>query len=151
MKPGVIPDGSVVLLDTCVWIYHLEDNQEFGPLVAPLLRDMAGGRIRGIMSELSLLEIRVRPLQCGKPEIADEYTLLLDNFPGLAIRPLSRKVVLLAADIRAEYGLRAPDALIVSTGLVNGAAVTVTNDRKWKRVRGAGVICLGDDIGATRA
>ena len=133
-----------VALDTCVWIYHLKAHPEYVDLTAGLLTSVAAGECRAIGSELTSLELLVRPLQMHREDVADEYEALLTHFPHLALAPVSRDVLLKAAAIRAEYGLRTPDAIIVATGILRGATRLITNDRAWKRVMDIEVVCLTD-------
>lgn len=133
-----------VALDTCVWIYHLEAHPQYVNLTADLLSTVAAGECRAIGSELTLLELLVRPLQLQREDVAEEYEALLSHFPHLALAPVSRDVLLKAAAIRAEYGLRSPDAIIIATGILRAATRLITNDRAWKRVREIEVVCLMD-------
>jgi uncharacterized protein len=125
-----------VLLDTSVWIYHLQSHPEFGPAATAIITAVEQGRFIGLMSELSLMELTVRPLQQGRQDVADEYELLLDRFPNLELLPVTRDVVLEAAAVRARYRLRNPDALLVATGLLHGATAAATNDSAWGTVAG---------------
>jgi len=92
---------------------------------------MEEGAFRGITSELTLLELTVRPLQVGRQDIADEYELLLSYFPNLELAPLTREVLLGAAALRARYRLRTPDAILLATGVDSAATAAVTNDDAW--------------------
>jgi len=134
----------LVLLDSCIWIYHLEQNPDYVNLTRTLLRQVATGDCRGISSELTLLEIQMAPISQGRAEIAGEYEILLDNFPNLTLQPVDRNILRRAAQLRARYKLKTPDAIILGTGLELGASLAVTNDKQWKRVKGIQVVCLAD-------
>ncbi|WP_404987325.1 type II toxin-antitoxin system VapC family toxin [Candidatus Hadarchaeum sp.] len=49
-----------------------------------------------------------------------------------------------AADLRARYGLRTPDALQVATALHAGATAFLTNDARLKAVRELEVVLLDE-------
>src|ERR1700752_2874462 len=104
-----------------------------------LVQSLEQGRFRGIVSELTLLELTVRPLQLGRQDVADEYELLLSYFPNVQLEPVSREVLLDAASLRARFRLRTPDAILVSTGIRSAATAAVTNDESWKVVSGCGM------------
>jgi hypothetical protein len=70
-----------------------------------LIDDLEEGRFRGIASELTLLELTVRPLQLGRQEVADDYEILLSYFPNLDLEPVSREILLDAAGLRPGTGL----------------------------------------------
>lgn len=147
MTPGMIEalrGHRLVLLDSCIWIYHLEQNPDYVDLTRTLLRQISRGDCRAVSSELTLLEIQLMPVRGGRDEIAGEYEILLDTFPNLTLQPIDRNVLHRAVRLRARYGLRTPDAIMLATGLEVGATLAVTNDRQWRRAADIEVICLAD-------
>ena len=133
-----------IALDTSVLIYHLEGHPLYDGQTSALLDAIQGGSCQGVVSELSLLELLVMPLRKEQPDVADEYEILLTNFPNLTLAPLTRGVILTAAALRARHGLKTPDALIIATALEQKATLLVTNDRAWRRVPGIEIHCLSD-------
>jgi predicted nucleic acid-binding protein len=140
----LLGDHKVIALDSCVWIYHLERHPEYATLARQVLEAVEGGSCRAVSSELTLLEILVRPLQLELQDVADEYELLLSSFPNLTLEPISRDVLLQAATLRARHGLRTPDAIVSATAMVAEATLLVTNDRHFSKVPGIQVACLSD-------
>lgn len=135
---------KTIALDTSIFIYHFEANTTYLELTTLVLERIQSGQCRGIVSELTLHELLVRPLKLGQYDVADEYELLLANFPHLHLSPVSRHVLVKAAEVRAAHGFRAPDAIIIATALQGGATLLVTNDVQWKRIRELDVVCLDD-------
>lgn len=135
MVSGRLPAGHKrVLINTSVWIYHFEEHPQLGPPAGRVIEGLEEGRFRGIASELTLLELTVRPLQLGRQDVADDYEVLLDHFPHLELVPISREILLNAAALRARHRLRTPDAIQIATGLSAGATLAVTSDRAWRSV-----------------
>jgi uncharacterized protein len=128
-----------ILIDSSIWIYHFEQHAEFGAAANAVIEAMEEGAFRGIASELTLLELTVKPLQLGRQDIADEYEVLLSYFPNLQLEPISREVLLSAAALRARHGLRTPDAILLATGVHSGATAAVTNDEAWVGAAPSGV------------
>lgn len=120
-----------VLIDSSVWIYHFEQHAEFGATAGRVIEGLEQGVYRGITSELTLLELTVRPLQLGRQDVADEYELLLNHFPNLELEPISREILLGAAALRAQHRLRTPDAILLATAVHSRATAAVTNDDGW--------------------
>ncbi len=113
-----LPGGHKrVLIDTSVWIYHLENHPQLGPPAGWVIESLEAGRFRGIAPELTLLELTVQPLQLGRQDVADHYEVLLDHFPNLEIVPVSREILLESAALRARQKLRTPDAIQIATGI----------------------------------
>jgi predicted nucleic acid-binding protein len=133
-----------VALDTSVWIYHFEGSAAFGQAADSVLGAVAEGEIEAVASELVLLELLVAPLRKGKQDVADEIELTLLHFPHLELAPVTRAVLVRSADIRARYGLRTPDAIMVATAVESGATLAVTNDDAWRKVKEIDVLLLRD-------
>ena len=133
-----------VLIDTSVWIYHFEQHPQFGAPAGKIIESLEAGKFRGIASELTLLELTVRPLQLGRQDVADDYEVLLDYFPNLELEPISREILLEAAGLRARQRLRTADAIQIATGLRTGATLAVTNDEAWRSLAFIDTVILSD-------
>jgi predicted nucleic acid-binding protein len=133
-----------ILIDTSVWIYHFEQHPVFAAPAAQVIERLEDGKFRGIASQLTLLELIVRPLQLGRQDAADDYETLLSYFPNLQLEPVTRPILLDAAGLRARYRLRTPDAIQLATGLQSGATLAVTNDEAWRNVSLIDTIVLAD-------
>ena len=132
------------LIDSSIWIYHFEQHPKFGAPAGRVIDALQAGTILGIASELTLLELTVKPLQLGRQDIADEYELLLSTFPNLKLEPISRDILLRAAELRASHRLRTPDAIQVATGLAAGATLAITNDAAWHDLPGIETMLLSE-------
>jgi predicted nucleic acid-binding protein len=140
-----VPGGHKrVLIDTSVWIYHFEGHPTLAAPAAGVLDALESGAFTGVASELTLLELTVRPLQLGRQDIADEYELLLGHFPNFELQPISREILLQAAALRARRRLRTPDAIQIATGLIGGATLAVSNDEAWRGIPGIKTLILAD-------
>ena len=132
MKRGFPGHHKKVLIDTSIWIYHFEQHPELAPAAGKIIGSLEEGEFRGVASELTLLELTVRPLQLGRQDVADDYEVLLDYFPNFDLEPISREILLEAVALRARQRLRTPDAIKLVTGLRTGATLAVTNDEGWR-------------------
>ncbi|MGH9578893.1 MAG: type II toxin-antitoxin system VapC family toxin [Terriglobales bacterium] len=134
----------LVALDTPVWIYHFEGSAAYGRAADSVLEAIAEGRVGAVASELVLLELLVAPLKKGAQDAADEIELTLLHFPHLQLAPVTRSVLVHAAEVRARHGLRTPDAIMLATAVESGATLAITNDEAWRKVTGIEVLLLGD-------
>ncbi len=134
----------LIALDTSIFIYHFENHPDYVRLTTELLNTVEKGTIRALASELTLLEILVRPLKLELQDVADDYEILLTEFPNLALIPISRSIIRHAATLRAQYGFRTPDAIIIATAFAGNATLLVTNDKAWKKLTGMEVLYLSD-------
>lgn len=139
-------EHRLIGLDTSVFIYHLEGVSRYAACAGVVFDELATGGFEGVSSVLTLMELAVRPLQLGRPEVADEYEVLLANYPHLTIAEIDRRTVRRAAELRARHGLRPADALQVAACLEHGATAFLTNDRDLRRVTETQVILLDDFV-----
>ena len=123
---------SRIALDTSIFIYHFEAHALYHPLTEEIFRGVESGVWKAVTSTITLIELTVQPYQLHRPDIAQKYEALLANFPNLTIQDIHRDVARQAAQIRAQYGLRVPDAIQVATGLYAGAEAFVSNDMHFK-------------------
>jgi predicted nucleic acid-binding protein len=123
-----------VLLDTSALIAfhtHAERAHEAARHVLERI-ERTGDPLRGYYSVVSATELLVRPIRTGLAEFTFMHTFLT-SFPNLGVLPVDLQVATSAATLRAMRSLRAPDALIVASGLLAGCEAIITNDEQWKR------------------
>jgi predicted nucleic acid-binding protein len=133
-------------VDTPIFIYHIEGTTHLAGLAGVALDELAGGAFTGVTSVLTLMEIAVKPLQMGRPDVAEEYEVLLANYPNLVMAAIDRPTVCRAAELRAEYRLRPADALQVAACLEQGATAFLSNDRELRRIAELQVWMLADFV-----
>lgn len=138
---------ACVGIDTSVFIYRFESNSALGSLAGDALMAMEEGRFAGVTSLLTLMELAVRPLAVGRPDVADEYEVLLANFPHLSVVDVDRRVARRGAELRAAHRLRPADALQLGACIEHGASAFLTNDRDLRRVTELEVLLLDDFTG----
>jgi predicted nucleic acid-binding protein len=124
LKPGP------VALDTQVFIYFIEEERRFLPLVKPLFEAIDRGDLVGVTSGLSLMEVLVVPYRSGSFALADRYESLLTNSRGLRFIEVDRYLLKAAAQLRATFKLKPPDAIQVAAALVGDCKSFLTNDRR---------------------
>lgn len=69
---------------------------------------------------------------------------MLLHFPNLHLAPITRTVLIRAAEIRARYGLPAPDAIMLATAVESRTTLAVTNDYTWRKIDAIKVLLLRD-------
>jgi predicted nucleic acid-binding protein len=139
---AAIPRGALVGIDTVTFIYHLELAPTYRGIVRPFFTALERGTFQAVTSVMTLLEIAVRPLQLQRPDIADDYELLLLEYPNLRVCGIDSEIARRAAELRAQYRVDVADSLQLATALKAGASLFVTNDRRLARVSGIGVLLL---------
>ena len=110
--------------------------------VEPLIDKIAEGKATGITSYVTLLELLVKPIREGRVDLVDQYNTILTEC--LEIIPLDEQVSLKAAELRAKYGIRTPDAIQLASVICKNGDVFITNDNKLKDVKEITVLTLDD-------
>ncbi|OGG03572.1 hypothetical protein A2W14_03270 [Candidatus Gottesmanbacteria bacterium RBG_16_37_8] len=141
----VLNQHSIIALDTCIFIYHLEENKKYLPFTEWLLENLLpNGKINATCSALALTEILIRPTREKRLDLVLSYKALMIGFPHLTLISINPQVADQAAYIRSAYNLKTPDSIHLASAYVSGATLMIGNDRKWKNVKEIKVIALDD-------
>lgn len=143
---GGLPLGATVMVDTAPFIYLLESHPQFADRFVGLFEAAAAGKLSIVLSTITLAEVLTGPFKAGETALAKRYEKALSHYNVI---PVSTPIAVLAAQLRAQYRLRLPDAIQLATALDVGAAALVTHDRDFSRV--TGVEILTGDVSAPPA
>ncbi len=121
-------------VDAMLFVYHFEDNPEFGSRAAEIFQGAEDGRHQLVTSVLSLMEVLVIPKRHGMTTLAQRYREIFESFPNLKVLPIDEAIVETASDLRAKYNLRTPDSLHLATAIRGGADAFLSNDKALQRV-----------------
>jgi predicted nucleic acid-binding protein len=130
--------------DTSPIIYFVEANPRYDALVAEVFRRISKATFVGITSAVTVTEVLVHPLKQKKTTLKQKYSNLLLHSANFNVVPVDAVVAERAAELRARYNLRTPDALQVAAALVAGCEAFLTNDKGLKRVTELRVLVLDD-------
>ncbi len=118
----------MIYLDACLLIYLIERHARWGEAVGSALAQAAAARF-GI-SPLVKCECLVGPIKRGDPVLHRGYIELFDRLVSLA---MPEPVYLQAAELRARFGLRTPDALHLACAQHHRCEALWTNDDRLAR------------------
>ena len=127
----------IAFLDASALIYLVEGEAPWAEAARATLQQLAleAPDLALAVSRLSLLECRVAPLRRGDQASLDRFQALFAK-PDLLVVELGASVVELASQLRANHGLRTPDALQAACCLQLGPdALMVTGDAAFQRVQ----------------
>ena len=143
---GLIADlgRGPVGADTALFIYLIEERSPFLSLIEPLFREADEGRRELVTSAITLLEVLVVPYRAGNRPLAERYEALLMRSRGVRVVDLSVDQLRAAAQLRATFGVKTPDALQIVAALTGGCTTFVTNDRRIPGIPGMRVLQLAD-------
>jgi predicted nucleic acid-binding protein len=113
-----------VYLDSCVVIYRIEQREPWATAVHARLAALQATEAVMVVSELTRLECRVRPIALNRADMLGDYDRFFEQ-PMLAWQGLGRSVFERATTLRAAHRLKTPDALHLA------AAIEARCDQFW--------------------
>ena len=134
---GNLAHGATVVVDTAPIIYVLEGNPRFCDQFVGLFEAAQAGHLNIAISTITLAEVLTGPYKAGQTALAKRFESALSRYTLLAVTP---SVAVLAAQLRAQYHLRLPDAIQLATALDSGATAFVTHDRDFSQVTGIDIL-----------
>lgn len=129
---SIIPKGSLVLLDSVALIYFLEINERYSKKAEEIFGRIESGELQGVMANLVFAELLVPLYRSGDSQAATSLANRLTNFRNMEVVTLTTEISMEAARLRAEYGLRTPDAIHGATAITGRATGILTNDKQLK-------------------
>ena len=122
-------------LDSNVFIYSEEKHTEFDEALKQLGQDISMGVIEAVTSELTLLEVLVKPLADNDVAKIEMYKRSLRNGDAMSVVPVDRDVLLEATSVRAFGRLKLPDAIHFATALLSNCTHLLINDDHFKSMK----------------
>jgi predicted nucleic acid-binding protein len=114
----------------------MEEHPEYLPVVRPFFAALSAGEFQAVTSTVTLLEVLVHPFRQKNVALAQKYRDILLNATGLSLISVTPDIAERAAQLRAEFNLRTPDAIQVTVALQTGATHFFTNDGNLQKIPG---------------
>ena len=118
----------MIYLDACLLIYLIEEHAAWGEQVAQAIQSAVERRF--VISPLVKCECLVGPIKRGDPLLQQDYAEFFRRLPCLE---MPEAVYLGAAELRARFGLRTPDALHLACAQYHRCEAFWTNDNRLTR------------------
>jgi predicted nucleic acid-binding protein len=135
---------SSIAVDTAPFIYFIERHPAHVDVLRSIFAAVSTGPVAAVSSVITLVEVLTRPRQTGDTALELAYRNLLLHSRNFIIRDVDVATAVHAADLRAKYRLRTPDALQIATALVGGCDAFLTNDLAMRGVSEIRVLMLRD-------
>lgn len=131
----------IIFFDANVIIYQVEGSANFHDRVLKTVEELLRKHPRACfaVSRLSVLECLVKPVREGSTAAIERYRAFFAA-RGLQVVDISGQVIETALLLRAQQGLRTPDAIQAASALsLNGPVVFLTGDKAFGKVAGLSV------------
>jgi len=130
--------------DTSPIIYLIEVHPAYDALVTEIFRRIDQGGMVGFTSTITLTEVLTLPVKQGDRDLQIEYCDLLLHSANFSMLSVNAEIAELAAKLRAQYGLRTPDALQIAAAKIANCQAFLTNDKDLKIVSDVNVLVLDE-------
>ncbi len=127
--------GITAVLDTNIFLNVKNREEPYLASSRQVLNAVDDGQIQAVVSAVSIAELCSGYYSAGDQAGKQEFIMHLVSSKGFTIVDLDLKVADAAGMIRAEIGLRLPDAIIVASGLARQATYIVTHDEEFKKAK----------------
>lgn len=115
--------------DSCVLIYLVEGHPQWARAVRDRLQPAQNLPPALVFSELTRLECTVQPIKTNNDLQLQAYEHFFAN-GGYSYQPMTRQVFELATQLRAQHGLKTPDALHLAAAITAGCDEFWTHDQR---------------------
>lgn len=124
---------KIIAFDTSFLILLLQDTSKDDNPASRVLRLLQRRSVKIITSTITLLEILVHPYHYQNRELVDRYFGYMTHQPGLELIPLNAEVADRAAEIRAKYRFKTPDAIQLASAIFGEATLFLTQDKAFRK------------------
>lgn len=118
--------------DSCIFIYRVQQVAPWHERIALRLDQVAATPYRLVVTDLTRMECRVLPLRQGDDDMRDRYDATFVR-PEIERVACTSTVFDLATELRAQQGLKTPDALHLAAALDAGCDEFWTNDDRLEK------------------
>lgn len=138
--------GKKVYLDANIFIYTLEFVSPWANELNDVFIGLRSKEFSAVTSSLSLSECLVLPFKENRQDLVQVYRQTFLPRPYLDVASIDNAILILSANIRAQSGLKLPDAIHTATALTHQCTAMLTNDAGFKRVLSIDLFLLSDWI-----
>nr|WP_275982538.1 PIN domain-containing protein [Aquiflexum gelatinilyticum] len=131
-------------MDTAPLIYLIEGNSQYQETLNVFFKANEDGGILMASSVLTITEILIQPFKLGKYELALKYRQILSGSDNFNIFDINQETAFQAAELRAKYGIKTPDAIQIASGIQSKSDYFLTNDFQLKKVKEIEVILINE-------
>ena|SRR3989338_9382562 len=132
--------------DTMVLIYFIERHEQYVPLIREIFSKAVSGDMNYHLSVVSYMEVMTGFYKMQDAMETEKARSFFKNYPAIHYETITKDIADKGARLRAEYGFKTPDALILATALAYSVEVFITNDTSFKTFTQLPILYLGDYV-----
>ncbi len=134
----------MLCIDSAPFIYATEERPAYVDRMRLIFQLIRTQPIQVCSAAITLTEVLTKPLKDNDTKVVVAYRQLLLNSRRFRLIPINPTIAERAAELRARYNLKTPDALQVAVALHQQCDAFLTNDLGLKRVTEVQVLVLDE-------
>lgn len=135
---------KVLYVETAPFIYYTERYPVYVAKMRSVFLRIHQSQLEIFTSTITLTEVLTKPLKAGDKALVNAYHEMLENTQNIIIVPVDNTIANKAAELRAQYNLKTPDALQIATAIESGCDAFLTNDLGLRRVNEVKILVLDE-------
>ncbi len=120
--------GQRVYIDTNIFVYFLEQHDQYFDLVLPFFQLFNQGLSLAYTGDAAVAETLYKPYQADDLLRVNEFKAFFSDDEFITVLPHTTKIFELTAEIAPKQKMKLIDALHYSTALAAGCQFILTND-----------------------
>ncbi|RLI25178.1 hypothetical protein DRO58_06640 [Candidatus Bathyarchaeota archaeon] len=125
--------GLTVALDTNIFINVKNREEPYYRYSRRVLEAVDDGDVKALVSVIVVAEMCTGYYMFGDIEGEEEFLAYVLTSPNYEIADVDAKTADLAGKIRAEAGVRLPDAILIASAVLRNAYAVVTHDEELRK------------------
>ena len=139
-----LSDVDLLGVDTTPFIYYTENRPIYFDKMQAIFQQVNQGRFEVLCSVITPSETLNKPIKANDHILINVYNSLFENTSGVTLISVNKNIARRAAELRAKYNLKTPDALHVATALETHCQAFLTNDMGLKRITEIQILVLDE-------
>lgn len=137
---------KTIFLDTAPIIYFIENHPQFADIVEVFIEQLDQGNIQAVISPVTVAESLVNPFKEQDQRLQQDFIDFMLRQQSILMKETDVNISIKAAQLKASYNLKLPDALQVATAIVTGCDSFLTNDKKLSRISELQILVISDFV-----
>ena len=135
--------GNRVYFDANIFIYLMEGFASLERELSDIRESILHGETYIFTSELTLCEVLVPAFRANNTGLLALYRQFIEESGAFELIPTSRDIYIHASLMRAQFGLKTPDAIHMASAVASGCTAFLSNDKLLKAPKEIRVLRFG--------
>lgn len=133
-----------VYIDTAPFIYFIDESEVYAEIMERIFSELLNNNVLLVTSVITCEEFLVYPYRVNNQEKIDVFFEFIEEC-GIQVINIDLYIAKKAAMLRSKYkDIKGMDALQLSTAIVLGCDLFLTNDKQLRQIKEINIITLDE-------